>query len=60
MFTVKFKVSDNATDGTYPITLTYEDGDITNQTFDNINPKITNGAVTLTKVKRAIYMRTEL
>lgn len=52
MFTVKFKVSDNATDGTYPITLTYEDGDITNQTFDNINPKITNGAVTLTKVKK--------
>ena len=52
MFTVKFKVSDNATDGTYPITLTYEDGDITNQTFDNINPKIINGAVTLTKVKK--------
>ena len=52
IFIVRFKVNDDAESGTYPITVSYQEGDITNQTFDNVNPRIIYGSVTISSVKK--------
>ncbi len=44
LFTIRFKVNEHAS-GTLPITVTYNDGDICNQEFENVNADITNGAI---------------
>ena len=46
VLTLTFKVSDTAS-GTYPITLTYDDGSIYNASYDTVSPAIVNGSITV-------------
>lgn len=45
--TLNFTVSDTATAGDYTVTASYNAGDIINVSFDDINPSITNGKITV-------------
>lgn len=45
--TLNFKVSDTAVAGDYTVTASYSAGDIINVSFDDINPSITNGKITV-------------
>ncbi len=47
---VTFKIKDTTEDGTYPVTVTCEDGDVTNQNYEDIELKITNGTVEVASV----------
>ncbi|MGM9550979.1 MAG: cohesin domain-containing protein [Clostridia bacterium] len=42
---VTFTVNNNAEDGTYPISITYEEGDITNQDYDDVALAVVNGSL---------------
>ena len=45
--TLNFTVSDTAAAGDYTVTASYNAGDIINVSFDDINPSITNGKITV-------------
>lgn len=45
--TLNFTVSDTAAAGNYAVTASYNAGDIINVSFDDINPSITNGKITV-------------
>lgn len=47
--TLRFKVSENANEGTYPITISYEPDNVYDITETNINFAIENGSVTVEK-----------
>ncbi|MGM9551175.1 MAG: cohesin domain-containing protein [Clostridia bacterium] len=47
---VTFKVAEGAEEGEIPVTITYEEGDITNQDYDDVALEITNGAVTVKNI----------
>ncbi|MGN0181555.1 MAG: leucine-rich repeat protein [Candidatus Ornithomonoglobus sp.] len=48
LYIVTFKVSDDAEEGeTIPISLSYNEGDISNQSFEDITVNMTNGGITV-------------
>lgn len=47
---VTFKISENAKEGTYPVTISYETGDVTNQNYDDVELATENGSVKVTNV----------
>ncbi len=47
---VTFKISENAKEGTYPLNITYESGDVTNQKYEDIELEVVNGSVNVTDV----------
>lgn len=46
--TLNFMVSESATAGNYTVSASYRAGDIINVNFDDINPSVTNGKITVT------------
>lgn len=52
LFNVEFDVAEGAGEGNYTVGLSYEDGDVTNQTLDDVKPDILGNAVTTADVLR--------
>ncbi len=52
LFNISFEVNSNAPQGMYPVTLSYEKGDITNAVFDDVMPDILDNVVTIADVVR--------
>lgn len=47
---VTFEIAENAEEGEIPVTVTYEDGDVTNRDYDDIALDITDGYVTVINI----------
>lgn len=50
IYTVRFRIKEGAAGGEAPLTLTYSLGDVTNQTYDDVDLLIENGKVTVQKL----------
>jgi hypothetical protein len=47
IYTVRFKIRDDAAAGSSPVTITYAEGDVANQLLEDVDLAVTNGAVTV-------------
>lgn len=47
LFSITFKISDEAPSGTYPISLSYDEGDISDKDEVSIMPTISDGSITI-------------
>lgn len=52
LFNVEFDVAEGTGEGSYAVGLSYEDGDVTNQTLDDVKPDVLGNAVTIADVLR--------
>lgn len=50
LFTVTFKVNENAEEGVYPVSVTYDKGDVANDEYDDVALKIENGSIEVKNV----------
>ena len=54
---VTFKILENAEEGTYPVSVTYKQGDVTNQVYEDVEINVVNGVVSVINVlKGDVYV----
>ena len=52
MFIIKFMLNKSADEGEYPVTISYNKGDITNQALDDVMVNVVNGSVKVSNVMK--------